>query len=100
MRESLEIDMAEVKYGQEKVLNRVMETLLRQMCGNLCSGKWKHFIEIWRYFVLSDGFAFYFHQFQNLCSTFSRLLFDIWQFDFVGTINDVFERISSVILGW
>ena len=29
-----------------------MRTLLRQMRGNLCSKKWKHYIEIWRHFVL------------------------------------------------
>ena len=32
-------------------------TLLGQMRGNL--------IEIWRHFVLSDGLALYFHQFEN-----------------------------------
>ena len=42
-----------------------MGTLLRQMRGNLCSGKWKHTIEIWRHFVLSDDFALCFDQFEN-----------------------------------
>ena len=42
-----------------------MGILLRQMRGNLCSKKWKHYIEIWRHFVLSDGLALYFHQFEN-----------------------------------
>ena len=37
VRESLEIDMAVVKYGQDKVFNRAMGTLLGQMGGNLCS---------------------------------------------------------------
>ena len=35
-----------------------METLLRQMRGNLSLKKWKHCIEIWRHFVLSDGCTF------------------------------------------
>ena len=39
VRESLEIDMAVFKYGQEKVLNRFNGTLLRLMRGNLCSEK-------------------------------------------------------------
>ena len=42
-----------------------MGTFLRQMRGNLSSEKWKHSIEIWRHFVLSDGFALYFDQFEN-----------------------------------
>ena len=40
VRESLEIDMAILRYGQDKVLNRDNGgTLLRQMRGKLCSKK-------------------------------------------------------------
>ena len=65
VKELLEIDTAVVRYGQDKVLNRDRLTLLRQMRGNLFSKKWKHSIEIWRHFVLSDGFALYIDQFEN-----------------------------------
>ena len=37
----------------------------RQMRENLFSGNWKHSIEIWRQFVLSDGVELYFDQFEN-----------------------------------
>ena len=40
-----------------------MGILLRR--GNLCSKKWKHYIEIWCDFVLSDGLALYFDHFKN-----------------------------------
>ena len=40
-------------------------TYLGQIHGNLCAEKWKYSIEIWRHFVLSDGFALYFDQFEN-----------------------------------
>ena len=50
VRESLEIDIAVVRYGQDKVLNRD-------------NGNFVIEIEIWCHFVLSDGLALYFHQF-------------------------------------
>ena len=40
-----------------------MGILLRR--GNLCSKKWKHYIEIWCDFVLSDGLALHFDHFKN-----------------------------------
>ena len=52
VRESLEIDMAVDRCGQDhKVENRDN--------GNF------HYIQIWRHFVLSDGSALCFHQFEN-----------------------------------
>ena len=66
VRELLEIDMAVARHWQDKVLNReTMGTLLRQMCVNLCSKKWKYSIEIWHHFVLKDGFALYSDQIEN-----------------------------------
>ena len=64
--------MTVVTYGQDKVLNRDTGTLLREMRGNLCSKKWKHYIEIWRHFVLSDGLALYFDQFENVFNQCGR----------------------------
>ena len=55
------------KSGIDKIKcwTEAMGTLLRQMRGNLCSKKWKHCIEIWRNFVLSDGLVLYFDPFEN-----------------------------------
>ena len=53
--------------GMDKIKcwTETMGILLRQMLRNLCSKKWKHSIDICRHFVLGDGFAFYFDQFEN-----------------------------------
>ena len=63
--ESLEIDMVVSGIAKIKCWTETMGSLLRQMGGNLCSKEWKHYIEIWRHFVLSDALALYFHQFEN-----------------------------------
>ena len=65
VRESLEIDMAVVKYEQDKALNRGNGNFVRTNARKPMFKKWKHYIEIWRHFVLSDGLALYFHQFEN-----------------------------------
>ena len=57
VRESLEIDMAVVKYGQDKVLNRDNGNFVRTNAWKPLFKKWKHYIEISRHFVLSDGLA-------------------------------------------
>ena len=55
-----------------KCWTETMGTLLRQMRRNLCSKKWKHFIDICHHFVLGDGFALYFDQFENGFNQCSR----------------------------
>ena len=61
--------MEKIKCWTEK-----MGTLSKQMRGNLCSKKWKHSIEIWSHFVLSDGFALHFDQFENGFNQCGRII--------------------------
>ena len=46
--------MAVVRYDQDKLLNRDNGNFVKT------NETWKHSIEIWRDFVLSDGFVLYF----------------------------------------
>ena len=62
VRESLEIDMVVVMYGQDKVLNRDNGNFVKTTAWKPL---FKYSIEIWRHFVLINGFALYLDQFEN-----------------------------------
>ena len=55
-----------------------MGTLLRQMRENLCSKNGKHYIEIWRDFVLSYRLALYFKKGLALALNVWKGLQPVW----------------------
>ena len=65
VRESLEFFTTVVRSLQDKVLNRDNGTFFETNVWKPLFRKWKHSIEIWHCFVLSDGFTLYFDQFKN-----------------------------------
>ena len=89
VRESLEIDMAVVKYGQEKVLNRDNGNFVKTNAWKPLFRKMKTLHWNLTSFSIRWRFTLYFHQFENgfnqcgrnitlliiynFCSTFSRL---------------------------
>ena len=52
--------MAVVRYDQDKLLNRDNGNFVKTNASKPLLETWKHPIEIWRDFVLSDGFVLYF----------------------------------------